>query len=132
MKYLPLFLAFFLISLGACAQNNPTASATASSPETAKLDSLAKLSQQFLNNNQVDSLYALMGPAFKQQISIEKMKEIAGQFSGQLGKWGSSELRRVKDGIARYKATFTNASVDFYISQDKQGKIETFMFKPLE
>lgn len=128
MKYLPLFLALFLFPLLACAQNNPTTA----SPETAKLDSLAKLSQQFLNNNQVDSLYALMGPAFKQQVSIEKMKEIAGQFSSQLGKWGTSELRGVKDGIGRYKATFATTALDFYISQDKQGKIETFLFKPLE
>lgn len=131
MKHLPLFLSLLFFSLAASAQDN-TATPVSASPETAKLDSLAKLAQRFLNNNQVDSLYALMGPAFKQQISIDKMKEVAGQFSSQLGKWTSSELRGVKDGIGRYKATFTMASLDFYISQDKEGKIETFLFKPLE
>jgi hypothetical protein len=40
------------------------------------------------------------------------------------------EPKGVKDGVARYKATFALSPIDFYISQDKQGKIETFLFKP--
>ena len=123
MKRLTFLLAFSLIALVAHAQT------PAVDP---KLDSLAKLSQRFINNNQPDSLYALMGDAFKQQISPDKMKEVTGGLSGQLGKWTEMESRGMKDGIARYKATFAIMPIDFYISQDKQGKIETFMFKPLE
>lgn len=126
MKRLVFFAGFALLSLTIFAQTQ----STTSSPEVAKLDSLAKLSQRLLNNNQPDSLYALMGSAFKQQISPDKMKEVIGQITGQLGKWVSSEPKGVKDGIARYKATFALAPIDFYISQDKDGKIETFLFKP--
>jgi hypothetical protein len=130
MKQVILLLAFALSTLAVSAQTADKASA-ASALEMSKLDSLAKLSQQFINNNQPDSLYSLMGTAFKQQISLEKMKEIMGQFKSQLGKWDSLESQGVKDGIARYKATFAQSALDFYISQDKQGKIETFLFKPL-
>ncbi len=123
MKRLPLLLAFWLFVFAANAQT----------PEVdPKLDSLAKLAQQFINNNQPDSLYAMMGDAFKQQISPDKMKEVTAGISGQLGKWTEMESRGVKDGIARYKAIFAVTPIDFYISQDKQGKIETFLFKPLE
>lgn len=96
------------------------------------LDSLAKVSQRLINNNQPDSLYALMGSAFRQQVSADKMKEVVGQITGQLGKWTGLESRGVTNGIARYKATFALAPLDFYISRDKEGKIETFLFKPLE
>lgn len=126
MKRFSLIFIFALLAFVANAQTQPAPAVDA------KLDSLAKLSQQFINNNQPDSLYALMGNAFKQQISPDKMKEVTGQITGQLGKWTALESRGVKDGIARYKAQFALAPLDFYISQDKQGKIETFLFKPLE
>ncbi|MFD2572422.1 DUF3887 domain-containing protein [Spirosoma soli] len=128
MKRLTLVVTCVLVSLLASAQTT----SDSSSVNTAKLDSLAKLAQRFINNNQPDSLYALMGTAFKEQISLDKTKEITGQFAGQLGKWVSIESRGIKEGVARYKATFALSALDFYISQDKQGKIETFLFKPLE
>ncbi|MBO0950223.1 DUF3887 domain-containing protein [Fibrella forsythiae] len=105
---------------------------TAPSPEMVKLDSLTKLSQRFLNEQKVDSLYALMGSTFKSQISPEMMKQVASQVSGQLGKWTAAEPVGIKDGIAKYKATFTNATLDFYISRDAEGKISTFLMKPSE
>ena len=126
MKRLLALAAFVFWGWTATAQTQPTPAVDA------KLDSLAKLSQRLINNNQPDSLYALMGDAFKQQVSLDKMKEVMSQISGQLGKWTALESRGVTNGIARYKATFALSPLDFYISQDKQGKVETFLFKPLE
>ena len=117
-----------LLSLVASAQTQPVIP----NPEAAKLDSLTKLAQRFINTNQADSLYAIMGDTFKSQISPDKMKEVMSQITSQLGKWTGIESRGVNAGIARYKATFALAPLDFYISQDKQGKVETFLFKPLE
>ena len=74
--------------ISANAQTSVTQTA-APSPEMMKLDSLTKLSQRFLNEQKVDSLYALMGTAFKGQLSLDKMKEVATQLNGQLGKWVS-------------------------------------------
>lgn len=125
MKYILLFVVVGLWSHSAGAQS---AGAVVTNP---KLDSLAKLSQQFINANQPDSLYNLMGQAFKQQVSLDKLKEVMDQLSGQVGKWNGLEPQSVTNGIARYKAVFALMPLDFYISQDKQGKIETFLFKPL-
>ncbi len=129
MKCLFVLFAFVFASVAVSAQTTDKAVA---SPEAAKLDSLAKLSQRFMNNNQPDSLYALMGATFKQNISLEKVKEVTGQLAGQLGKWVSLEPRGVQNGVARYKAVFALAAMDFYISRDKEGKIETFLFKQLQ
>ena len=123
--------AALLMSLmvSANAQTVPVPTAAAS-PEMVKLDSLTKLSRHFLNEQKVDSLYALMGTAFKGQISLDRMKEVASQVSGQLGKWVAAEPQGIKDGVAKYKATFALATLDFYISRDAEGKISTFMMKP--
>lgn len=85
-----------------------------------------------MNSNQADSLYSLMGAAFKQQVSLDKLKEVLGQLNGQVGKWVSMESRGVEGGVARYRAIFAMMPLDFYISRDKKGKIETFLFKPLQ
>ena len=127
MKRFPLFFAFVLLAFSAVAQSKPSNVVT-SDP---KLDSLTKLSQTYLNNNQPDSLYALMGNSFKAQISADKMKEVSSQLVGQLGKWTAVDSKGVQDGVGRYKATFALAALDFFISLDKQGKIETFLFKPI-
>ena len=125
MKYLLMLLLVSLWGHSASAQSVGT---PVTSP---KLDSLAKLSQQFINANQPDSLYSLMGAAFKQQVSLNKLKEVMSQLSGQVGKWTGLEPQSVTNGIARYKAVFAVMPLDFYISQDKQGQIETFLLKPL-
>ena len=100
--------------------------------DTAALTRLAQSAQRYLNNDQPDSLYMLMGDDFKKQISADKMKEISKQLSDQLGKWTGLEKHSVDGNLARYKATFAIAPLDLYISQDKQGKIGTFLFKPHE
>lgn len=128
MKNLVVIVFFSFVSLVTSAQTLPVGGASA----TTQLDSLTKLAQHFINNDQADSLYAIMGDTFKQQISPAKMKEVMTQITSQLGKWTATESRGTQGGIARYKATFALAALDFYISQDKQGKVETFLFKPLE
>ncbi|ARK10252.1 hypothetical protein A6C57_07890 [Fibrella sp. ES10-3-2-2] len=124
--------AALLIGLIVSASAQTSPAKTAPSPEMMKLDSLTKLSQRFLNEQKVDSLYALMGTAFKSQISPEMMKQVASQVTGQLGKWTAAEPISIKDGIAKYKATFALATLDFYISRDAEGKIATFLMKPAE
>lgn len=126
MKQFAFITCFVLLSVAASAQT------TTAPADTAKLNSLARLAQRYINDNKPDSLYTLMGAAFKQQISPEKMRDVTGQVSGQLGKWTGLESRGVQDGIARYKATFAMAPIDFFLSRDKEGKIETFLFKPYQ
>ena len=109
-----------------------TWSAVAQTPETAPLDSLTERSKRYLNAQQPDSLYALMGEAFHAQISAAQFTQISQGLKAQLGRWQSAERRSLKDGVARYKAVFDNSLIDFYIGRDKAGKIHTFLFKPYE
>ncbi|RAK02102.1 CubicO group peptidase (beta-lactamase class C family) [Larkinella arboricola] len=109
-----------------------TLSSAAQTPETAPLDSLTETSRRYYNRQQPDSLYALMGDAFHGQISAAQFSQISQGLKAQLGTWQSAERRSVKDGVARYKATFDKGLIDFYISRDKAGKIHTFLFKPYE
>lgn len=125
------FLLTVTSSLLAAATYAQTPAAKAPA-DTAALTRLAQSAQRYLNNDQPDSLYMLMGDDFKKQISADKMGEISKQLSSQLGKWTGLEKHSVDGNIARYKATFALAPLDLYISQDKQGKIGTFLFKPHE
>ncbi|MEZ0612265.1 DUF3887 domain-containing protein [Fibrella sp. WM1] len=120
-------LATAALLIGTFAANAQTKATT---PETAKLDSLMKLAQQYINAQQPDSLYSLMGQEFKKQISLEQAKQINAQIHDQLGSWKSHELKSVTDGVAKYRAVFTNAPLDVYISRDAEGKIYTFLFQP--
>lgn len=128
MKHLVFVVFFSLASFVTSAQTQPATGASS----TPQLDSLTKLAQRFINNEQADSLYAIMGDTFRQQISPAKLKEVMTQITSQVGKWTATEFRGMQGNVARYKATFALAPLDFYISQDKQGKVETFLFKPLE
>lgn len=128
MKKLTFLVSFCLLALtGLVSAQTP--GSTASNP---KLDSLTKLSQRYINNQQTDSLYALMGSAFRKEISLDQMKKVTEGLNAQLGKWVSYEPTGVKDGIGGYKATFAQMVLNFYISRDAEGKIATFLFKPLD
>ncbi|GAB3894532.1 hypothetical protein GCM10028803_09640 [Larkinella knui] len=107
-------------------------SSVAQTPETAPLDSLMARSKQYFNNQQPDSLYALMGETAHGQMSALQFSQVIQGLNAQLGRWQSAERRTVSDGIARYKATFEKGTLDFYLSRDKTGKIHTFLFKPYE
>ncbi|WP_460673492.1 serine hydrolase domain-containing protein [Larkinella ripae] len=106
--------------------------ALAQTPETARLDSLAERAKRYFNAQQPDSTYALMGEAVHAQISAAQFAQISHGLKAQLGRWQSSERRTVKDGVARYKATFEKGLIDFYLSRDRAEKIHTFLFKPYE
>ncbi|MFC5410911.1 serine hydrolase domain-containing protein [Larkinella bovis] len=107
-------------------------SALAQTPETVSLDSLTDLSKRYFNNQQPDSVYALMGNEAHTRLSVAQFAQVYQRLSAQLGRWQSAERRSVQGGVARYKATFEKALIDFYISRDKTGRIHTFLFKPYE
>ena len=124
MKRLTLLIAF-------CAVANIVSAQTPALPTSdAILDSLTKLAQRYLNAQQSDSLYALMGTPFKKEISADTMKAVSEGLNAQLGKWVSSEPTGVVNGVGSYKATFALMVLNFYISRDTDGKVETFLFKP--
>ena len=104
----------------------------AQSPNRFALDSLANKARIYLNTHQPDSLYALMGKAFQQEIPVDQFRTISAGLSAQLGIWQRNTFRAFKRSAIRYKATFANAPMDFYLSQDSTGHIQTFLFRNYE
>ncbi len=104
----------------------------AQTPNRFALDSLANKARFYLNTKQPDSLYALMGKAFQQEISANQFRSITTGLSAQLGTWQQNTFRAYKGPAIRYKATFANALMDFYLSQDSTGHIQTFLFRNYE
>ncbi len=117
MKKTYLLSLFVLVSITTLAQN-------------AALDSLTRLSRKYHNIQQPDSLYTLMGEAFQKQVPAAQFRQISQTLWTQLGEWQKAEYKSMTNGAAKYEATFAKAMLDFYISRDAKGKIETFLFRP--
>ena len=98
--------------------------------QNAALDSLTRLSRKYHNTQQPDSLYALMGDAFQKQVPAAQFRQISQTLWTQLGEWQKADYKTTANGVAKYEATFAKAMLDFYISRDARGKIETFLFRP--
>jgi len=96
------------------------------------LDSLAHQAQRYFNQQEPDLLYALTGTTFQQALPAIQFKAVTQMLYSQLGSWQSIERRSLEGGVARYKATFERQRLDFFLSRDKEGKIETFLFRPYE
>lgn len=104
----------------------------AQTPNRFALDSLANKTRFYLNTKQPDSLYALMGKAFQQEIPVDPFRTITAGLARQLGSWEQNTFRAFNGSAIRYKATFANAPMDFYLSQDSTGHIQTFLFRNFE
>ncbi|WP_177225862.1 serine hydrolase domain-containing protein [Arsenicibacter rosenii] len=117
MKKTYLLSLFVLISMTTLAQN-------------AALDSLTRLSRRYYNDQQPDLLYGLMGEGFQKQIASDQLRQTTQMLRMQLGDWQKADYKNTTNGVAKYEATFAKAVLDFYISRDSKGKIETFLFRP--
>ncbi|MFT4153712.1 serine hydrolase domain-containing protein [Parafilimonas sp.] len=94
-----------------------------------KTDSVCTLVKQYFNARQADSLYALTGEIFRNQLPYETFKQITDNNLFPLGKM-ETEFVAINNGVSQYKAIFGNAMLDFYLSLDDKEKIYTFLFKP--
>lgn len=106
--------------------------ANAQTPNRFALDSLADKARRYMNAQQTDSLYALMGQGFKREIPADQFQAVIANLRAQLGEWKRNVFRDYKGASIRYRALFANAPMDFYISQDSTGRIETFLFRNYE
>lgn len=98
--------------------------------QAAPLDSLANRSRHYYNAQQADSIYAMAGEAFRKQIPQAQFKPIMAGLYQQLGHWQLIDRKSIDGGVAKYEATFEKALIDFYLSRDATGHIETFLFQP--
>jgi CubicO group peptidase (beta-lactamase class C family) len=87
---------------------------------------------QFFNKQQTDSLYSLAGAAFQKQLSASAFKNVCHNNLYPLGEIKSMEFEKFfpDKKVSKYKATFDNAILSFFLNLDDTGKLETFLFQP--
>lgn len=95
----------------------------------AKNDSVCRMVQQYFNEKNTDSLYALAGDAFKQQIDADQFKQICANNLFPLGTL-QTQFESYANNLSRYKAVFTNATLILLLGVDDKDKLQTLLFQP--
>jgi uncharacterized protein len=86
----------------------------------------------FYNNQQHDSIYAMMSDRAKGLMPLDKTKQTFTQLNKQLGELKSSEFMGTEETLHKYKASFANATVILVMALNNENKFETFRFLPYD
>ena len=95
-----------------------------------KVDSIAKLLQQYFNQKDGERIYALTGVGFQKSIPPDLFKTISSNNLFPLGEMKEVVFEKAgPGGVHKYKATFTMATLALFLSLDDKDKLSTFLFK---
>jgi len=117
-KLLPLII-MVATTLVSCAQT-----------QQQKIDSVCATMKQYFNAKDVDKLYALTGESFHKQLPLATFKQVCDNNLFPLGEIKETVFEKNTNGVAKYKAVFATVNLNLFLSLDKDGKIETFLFQP--
>ena len=112
MKRITIFALSFLFAANVLAQTPPANFA----PVLSKF-------QQFYNNGQPDSIYAMFAPEMKTAMSADKWNSTTTQLKSQLGNFLKAEPERYVAPTAVYKATFAKNVFFLNLSLNSQNKL---------
>src|SRR5579863_2994592 len=87
-----------------------------------KNDSVLALVKRYLNEKSVDSLYALTGAHFRQQIKPDVFKNITTNNLFPLGEIKETSFLKDQDKTTFYKAVFSSATFTLIIGLDSLDK----------
>ena len=119
-------LVYFILLL--CAMSMASSAQTR---QQQKVDSVFALVKTYFNAKNADALYNLAGDAFQKEFSINAFGDVATKQLFPLGKMNDAVLTSfVNNSLATYKVSFTNATMNVFISLDDKSKLENFLFKP--
>ncbi len=104
--------------------------AWAQTPAVQPLDPLVRLSENYYNAQQPDSLYRRLTTGFKQQVSDANWRAFLMESYAQTGRWLRSESLGVANGFTNYKATFERDTRLFKLTADADGRIAGFGLSP--
>ncbi|WP_262249496.1 serine hydrolase domain-containing protein [Parapedobacter soli] len=82
------------------------------------------------NLQETDSIYALVGPRFKQSLSLQAFQVVMTQQLYPLGQIQSAELKSYDNGTGIYKLNFLSTPLQVVLALDSLNRIETFLFQP--
>lgn len=119
-----LFLICFLPLLG-IAQKTP------STPQELAVDAKAQLVKKYFNTKAIDSLYLLLAPSFKKQVSREALENGMVQQLGPYGAITAFDFEYQKNGMSKYKTQlFAGLTLQTMIKLDENGLIEALAMQP--
>jgi CubicO group peptidase (beta-lactamase class C family) len=114
-----------LLSLVSFAQTGPN------TPYEKEVDQQAQLIKKYFNSKQIDSLYALMAPSFKEKVKKEALEQ--GMIT-QLAPYGiitAFDFVNNKKGISKYKTTMLAGLVlQTMVGIDSTGLVSAFAMQP--
>lgn len=112
---------FFLISI--------SLAGTAQRTLQQRTDSISVLAKQFLNEKDIDKLYELTAPSFRNAIKKETFKEATEKSLYPLGALNALTFERAVSGVLLYKGDFAATSMTLGIGLEASDKIGTFFFR---
>ncbi|RYY30433.1 MAG: DUF3887 domain-containing protein [Chitinophagaceae bacterium] len=116
------YLAFLLLILS-------LQPAAAQSESTASKEAMSAFTKHF-NNEGYDSVFAMFSEDMKKALPLEKISQVLGGVSRQLGNIQSHEFIAYERSYAGYKTQFEKAVFQVNISLDSQSKMNGLFFKP--
>ncbi len=112
----------------------PLLSISQKTPTTAQelaVDAKAQLVKKYFNTKAIDSLYMLLSPSFKKQVSMEALENGMVQQLGPYGAIIAFEFEYQKKGLSKYKTQlFAGLTLQTLIKLDEDGLIETLAMQP--
>ena len=93
------------------------------------LDSISKVVIHYMQEKEPDSIYALAGQNFKQQLSQESFKSISTNQIFPLNDFKAVTFVNTTNGINKYKVD-GNPVRQLLLSLDTENKIETLLIQP--
>jgi hypothetical protein len=93
------------------------------------LDSISAVVIHYMQAKQADSIYALAGQNFKNQLTQENFKSISEQKVFPLNDFQHVSFISTTNGINKYKVAGT-PDLQLLISLDKENKLETLLIQP--
>lgn len=107
-------------------------SAVAQPAQQERLGALVRLSEQYYNAQQPDSLYQRLTPDFRQQVSAAEWRAFLTSAYAQTGRWLRSEPAGAvdADGFTPYKAQFEQGTLLFRVAAGADGQIAGFGLSP--
>lgn len=120
-KHLSLFIALTLLFVG-----------TSNAQSHEKIDITVNKFQTLYNNNKVEDIFGMFSPRIQSLMPLDKTKDVMEQLHKQAGNLESYNYLKEEQGISYYKTSFANTKLTLVITQDNDGKIETFRFIPFK
>jgi hypothetical protein len=93
------------------------------------LDSISTVVIHYMQTKQADSIYALAGERFTDQLTAEDFKSIAENQVFPLNDFQHVTFVSTTNGVNKYKVTGT-PDLQMLIGIDSKNKLETFLIQP--